>query len=282
VWLGAAIALFTEGASSPFYAFFVFAVIEVGLRAGFRQTLFVTTVSVLLYLCLIVVSAPEEANFFIMRPVYLAITGYLVGYIGQQRLNLESRLQILAATQQRNQIARDLHDGYAQALAGINLRIARCRELMRRGNTRQVEGDLAELEQSVNREFDGVRAYSRSLAGLPPAVLDLKEVMEPAVNVSIELEGRAILIDHVLQILREGLANACRHAGASSVTLYARTGDDRIALRVEDDGVGFSERDAPWSVSSRVAELGGRVEIGAASGGGLLSVTLPVNGARHG
>ena len=46
---------------------------------------------------------------------------------------LESRIRELESASQRERIARSLHDGYMQALAGVNLRLETCRELLRRG-----------------------------------------------------------------------------------------------------------------------------------------------------
>src|SRR5439155_1014658 len=82
---------------------------------------------VAVYLSLTLVSRPDGANLYTMRPVYLAITGYLVGYLGEQRLTLESRVRDLEAAAERERIARSLHDGYVQALAGVNLRLGTCR-----------------------------------------------------------------------------------------------------------------------------------------------------------
>lgn len=276
VGLGALIAAFTEGASSPFYAFFVFGVIEVGLRAGFRQTLLVTAVSVLLYMSLILVSAPEGLNFYIMRPVYLAITGYLVGYIGQQRLNLEHRIETLAASEQRNRIGRDLHDGYAQSLAGLSLRIERCRELMRRGRVDQVGAELGELRDTVNHEFDSLRAYSRSLAGMASVVqtATVPAAREATCTLTVNVRASAVLIEHILQILREGLTNVRRHARANSASLQVDGTDENIVIRIVDDGVGFAAGIDPWAIRSRVSELGGRLDVGRA-GGGVLTITLP-------
>lgn len=276
VGLGALIALFTEGASSPFYAFFVFGVVEVGLRAGFRQTLLVTAVSVLLYLSLILVSAPQDLNFYIMRPVYLAITGYLVGYIGQQRLNLEQRMELLAATDQRTRIGRDLHDGYAQSLAGVSLRIERCRELVRRGRGDRLEAELTELQAAVNHEFDSVRAYSRALAGMESAGDDagLHAPADPMCSVRVDLTAPAGLVDQILQILREGVMNVRRHANAAAASVQVSGVDRDIVVRIADDGVGFAAGVEPWSIRSRVRELGGRLDVGG-SVGGLLTITLP-------
>jgi signal transduction histidine kinase len=156
VLFGAAVALVTEGTNSPFYIFFAFAVIAAGLR-GFRSALVVTATSTALYLALILISRPEGLGFYVTRCVYLALTGYLVGALGRQRLLLESGFQGLA---------RSLHDGYAQALAGVNLRVETCRELLRRGEGAEALTELTELQASVTREYDDLRAYVRSLLGL--------------------------------------------------------------------------------------------------------------------
>src|SRR5882724_2946452 len=122
VLFGALIALMTEGANSPYYVFFAFAVLAAGFRAGMRLTLMVTAASVALYVSLLLVSRPEGLSFYIMRPAYLAITGYMIGYLGEQRLILQARLQEFEAITAREQIARSLHDEYVQALAAVNVR----------------------------------------------------------------------------------------------------------------------------------------------------------------
>src|SRR5205809_481958 len=135
VLFGAVIALFAQGVSSPFYVFFAFAVIAAGARGGFRFGIGVTSVSIWLYLSLILVSAtgPTQLHTYIMGPAYLAIVGYLVAYLGRLRLNLESKLAALERAKERNEIARALHDGCVQTLAGTNLTLGSCQELVRRG-----------------------------------------------------------------------------------------------------------------------------------------------------
>ena len=163
VAFGAAILLVTEGANSPFYVFFTFAVLAAAFRAGLRLALTVTVTSALIYLGLILVSHPWGLTFYIMRPAYLTITGYLVGYLGEQRLVLESKLRALEAATQREHIARSLHDEYVQALAGVNLRLETCRQLLHRGQSDKALVELTELQAGVNREHDELRTYIRSL-----------------------------------------------------------------------------------------------------------------------
>ena len=278
VLFGAAIALVTEGANSPFYVFFAFAVLAAGFRAGLRLTLRVTAASVALYLGLILVSHPEGLNFYIMRPAYLALTGYLVGYLGEQRLILQSRLGDLEAATERERIARSLHDEYAQALAGMNLRLETARELMRRGRSEKAFAELTELQAGVNREHDGLRAYIRSLldreAGRAPGTLDERTRFA----VRAEFHGPLLLVEHALRIVLEGARNVALHARAGSAVIRIDGDAGRVLITIDDDGVGFAAGAAPpWSIASRAAELGGTVRVGAGDDqpGGHVEIELP-------
>ena len=71
----------------PSYVFFVFAIIAVGVRATLRAIIYVTLLGVGLYL--VVISANNRlTGAYVMRAVYLAIAGYLVGFFAQQRANI--------------------------------------------------------------------------------------------------------------------------------------------------------------------------------------------------
>jgi signal transduction histidine kinase len=270
VMLGGAIAFVTEGATSPFYAFFAFAVVVAGFRAGLRAAMRVTLASVAVYLAMIVVSNSESWNLYIMRPAYLAIVGYLVGYLGQQRLELQQEIQQLEAAEQRHRIARDLHDGFAQALAGINLRIEGCLRSLRRTeaassgdvNVGEAVVELTELQDSVDREYDELRAYMKELAGIRPSG-GAPAVAKPRtqIDLGIRIEGSVEFADHVLQIAREGLSNIRRHAAAATARIQISIENAEVRITIEDDGVGLKERTAPWSIASRVKELGGRIEV---------------------
>ena len=57
---------------------------------------------------------------------------------GQLRTKFESRLRELETVEERQNIARSLHDGYVQALAGVTLRLGTCRELLLRQRPRKL------------------------------------------------------------------------------------------------------------------------------------------------
>jgi len=274
VLFGAAIALVTEGVTSLYYVFFAFAVLSVGLRSGLRSALTVTAFSLLFYTTLTVLSAPSGQHFYVMRAAYLGMTGYLVGYLGQQRLNQEDRLRALEASSQRERIARSLHDGYQQALAGVNLRLESCRQLLQRGRTDEVVHEIAELQAGVNREHDEIRDYIHSLVEREALPLSGQPNGGTRFLVSTHFAGDATLVEHVLLIMLEAARNVSHHAHARAAEIRVRTGKSRLTVAVDDDGIGF--HDPPWSIASRVAELGGEVTIDERhDGGGHLRVELP-------
>src|SRR5213080_747513 len=262
VLFGAVIALFAQGVSSPFYVFFAFAVIAAGARGGFRFGIGVTSVSIWLYMSLILVSAtgPTQLHTYIMGPAYLAIVGYLVAYLGRLRLNLESKLAALERAKERDEIARALHDGCVQTLAGTNLTLGSCQELVRRGQAEEALATLAELQTSITREYDGLRTYIRELAHHETGPTSRE--FDTRFSVSARFAGTGALVEHVLLILLEGVRNVRRHAFARSASIEARVVDSEIHICLDDDGLGFADdAPAPWSISSRVAQLGGQVEV---------------------
>lgn len=281
VVFAAAIALVTEGANSPAYVFFAFAILAAGLRAGFRATVRVTAASVVLYLLLILVSHPEGLAFYVMRPAYLAITGWLVGYLGEQRLLLEGRVRELEAARERERIARSLHDGYVQSLAAVNLRVETCRELLRRGRSNDAFVELTELQTGINREHDDLRAYIRSLVQSlvdRDATPDRPATDDTRFTVRARFEGSLRLVEHALQIVLEAARNVGRHAHAVSAVIAVETQGERVVITVDDDGIGFpAGATPPWSIASRAAELGGVVRVGETSGRGAhLEIELAV------
>jgi signal transduction histidine kinase len=278
VFFGASIALVTESETSVYYVFFAFAVLTVGLRSGLRSALAVTAVSIVLYMILTVASAPENQHFYVMRAAYLAMTGYLVGYLGQERLNQERRLRVLEGNAQRERIARSLHDGYAQALAGVNLRLESCQELLRRGRQPDAMVELGELQSDVRREFDELRAYIRSLIEREATPLPVERRDTTRFSVHAEFGGSAHFVEHVLHIMLEATRNVRRHARAHSAAISARTVAGDVVLAIDDDGVGFpAGTEPPWSIASRVSEFGGELVLGKdGQPGGHLLIQLPV------
>jgi signal transduction histidine kinase len=260
----AMVAAVTEGATSPSYVFFCFAIIAIGCRKGLRATLQVTAASMLLYLGVILLFHESSGHLYVMRPAYLGLIGCLAGFLGQERVDFESRVADLEAAAERRSIARSLHDGHVQALAASNLRLEACRELLRRGDVAEAHRELTGLQASVTREYDAVRSYIRTLASVAedsPAA-GAQPPRETIVAVRADFTAAGPLAEEILQILLEGLRNIIRHGGARSASLRTQADRGAIRIQLDDDGIGFPPlAPPPWSITSRVAELGGSVSI---------------------
>ena len=276
VLFAAAVAFVTEGRSSLFYPFFSFAIVESGVRWGLRRTLMVTAASAALWIAMIALWVPDGIIFYLMRPVYLMVIGYLVGYLGEERLALENDVRTLEANEQRLRIARDLHDGCAQVLAALNLQLESCQNLLRAGHTDELLTDLRDLQKSINSEHDELRAYLRSLAGVGAAGATTT-ASDPRIRVRLDLDASGALVDQVLRIVREGVTNIRRHAGAYAAVIQAASDATHVQISIDDDGRGFaSDTERPWSILSRVSELGGSLDMTRQDGSGAhLTISLP-------
>jgi signal transduction histidine kinase len=151
-----ALAFVTEGRTSPSFVLFVFAIVAGGLGASLRDTVLTASCSVLLYILVIAFSNGLTSDY-LMRAVYLAMAGFVIGFFGQQRANFETRLRALEAAAEREAIARSLHDGYIQALAGISLRLESCRDMLTSHQPAEALTEIKEIQTVVDRQYDEVR-----------------------------------------------------------------------------------------------------------------------------
>jgi signal transduction histidine kinase len=256
------LALFTEGTTSPAYVLFVFAIAATGCRSGFRETFIVTACCVFAYIFAIVMSEIPTGPH-VMRAVYLAIVGYVIGFFAQRRIEFEVHLRELESIAERHEIARSLHDGYVQALAGINLRLESCREIVMSEQPIDAFTELTELQVSVAREYDEVRAFVRSLAQVKPVIRNgVTSPVQTDFHVEAHFTARGLVLEQILQIILEGMRNTGQHGRARSASIKADDAGDVVRIMIDDDGVGFAGQEStPWTIASRVKEFGGRLKL---------------------
>lgn len=170
-----------------------------------------------------------------------------------QRIHL-MRQALMAVNQERRQIAEDLHDGVIQDLAGIGYALpevdahlpdtreaAGAREVVHRA-TEVLRRDVAALRSML------VDIYPPDLAGpgLGVAVRDLAhQAQDGGVQVAVVLrpmDGVSLDASRLAyRIVREGLRNVVKHAGASRAVVIVETRGEQLVVQVSDDGVGIEE-----------------------------------------
>jgi signal transduction histidine kinase len=200
------------------------------------------------------------------------------------------------AAQTRLALARDVHDGLAQFLAGAAMRLEAIGRSLRSGEP--VADDLADLKRLVVEEQQDIRSFVSALRrgheiALPDALQDLSSLAAKlghqwSVDCRVDgphsddLEIPIRLHFDLQQLLREAVANAVRHGNATRVSAELSRDGDRLLLDVSDNGSGFTDRRAsppePWSLKERIDRARGSLAIRSMSGETQVSISLPLAG----
>ncbi|MET7640909.1 GAF domain-containing sensor histidine kinase [Streptomyces sp. NPDC005438] len=214
--------------------------------------------------------------------------GQLLGFAGQAALGLElaerrSSAEQLALLEDRDRIARDLHDLAIQRLfaTGMTLQSA-VRMIDHEGAAERVGravGDLDETIKIIRSTIFGLRVREDTGPGLrarisqavgrshSPLGFAPRLVMEGLLDTDVPEP----LAEQVLAVLGEALSNAARHARASQVEVTVRAAGGEVLLRVADNGVGIPEggrRSGLLNLATRAERAGGQLTVRAGDEGG--------------
>ncbi|OHV45621.1 histidine kinase [Pseudofrankia sp. BMG5.36] len=206
-------------------------------------------------------------------------------FAGQAALTLElTRLQRdrerLAVFEDRDRIARDLHDVVIQRLFATGLSLQGLARSVPPPVAARVAGAVAELDQTISE----LRHTIFSLASPTPDGAHLRAEIDrivgqaehslglrPVVRVEGPVERVPVVIHpHLLAALREALSNIARHSRATRVRVLVRAGDDSVLVEVQDDGVGPGGATVTSGLANlrrRAVDLGGHLDFGPGVGG---------------
>jgi len=215
------------------------------------------------------------------------------------------RLQEAAAAEERIHLARDLHDGVLQSLAGAALQVETARRLLDQ-DPQAARQRLLDLQRQLAVEQRDLRFLIQELKPAPlnpsktdfPLAARLNELgaqIERQWGLSVVLhkeflaaEIPAALARDLYLIVHEALINAARHAHATIVHLTLSGDNTQVRITVADNGRGFpfhGQYDlatltaldlGPVMLKERIASLGGSLILVSTDAGSQLSITLPL------
>ena len=197
----------------------------------------------------------------------------------------QSERQLRGVLEERERIARDLHDDIIQSIYSIGLGLNRCRRLIGEQSQAAV-GKLTEAMNDLNVVIRDVRNY---IIGLEPQVENTEQLETslasmvrmmgsddgPGFSLKVDPQAAAILNSeqalHILYIAREAMSNSVRHSHAKAGTVSVEMHDGVVRLQVKDDGLGFDPAALPRgyglrNMAARAAKIGARCEIVSAPG----------------
>lgn len=217
------------------------------------------------------------------------------GEVYRRRLRDIAARALNATEEERKRIAQELHDGTAQTLAAlrVRLRVARSAGDAETGNTLldRIGTDLGDATEEIRRIAQGLRPPALDMLGLAPAIESCARSMAEAA--AFVLETDMSVVEDLLtpeaelalyRIVQEALSNVARHSAAEQVRISVGQVGRAVVVSVEDNGHGFAVRDEMSSrglglfgMQERAAYVGGMVEIESEPGRGTrIRATIPV------
>jgi len=196
----------------------------------------------------------------------------------------QADLRRLGLMEDRERIAKELHDGIIQSLFAVGMNLQGTALLSLSQDT------SARIESSVEELDKVIRDLRNYIFGLRPGILADRQLDQALRVLGQELESRSqvkvtIEVDaavaaalsprstDIVQLTREALSNVSRHAQASTVQVSLRRHGSKAVLVIEDDGVGFrvdggSVGNGLRNMRERAAGLGATLDVSSAAGKG--------------
>ncbi|EPZ0986140.1 nitrate/nitrite two-component system sensor histidine kinase NarQ [Salmonella enterica] len=201
----------------------------------------------------------------------------------------QKHFQQLLLMEERATIARELHDSLAQVLSYLRIQLTLLKRAIPEDNA-GAQSIMADFSRALNDAYRQLRELLTTFrltlqqADLPSALHEMLEDLQSQTPAKLTLDCRfpTLALDaqmqvHLLQIVREAVLNAIKHANASEIAVSCVTapdGDHTVYIR--DNGIGIGEPHEPAGhyglniMRERAERLGGTLNFSQPSGGGTL------------
>jgi signal transduction histidine kinase len=213
--------------------------------------------------------------------------------LSEEMIRAQDEVRRLEVLDERERIAKELHDGVIQSLFAVGMSLQGVAALARdEGITMRIEGAVEDIDGAIR----DLRNY---IFGLRPGILADRQLDQALRELGAEFEERsgvvtvvdvdavmaaelASIASDVVQVTREALSNVGRHADAATCRVSLRRGSEGAILVVDDDGRGFEAGAAVeglgiGNLRDRVTSLGGSLEIqSSAEEGTTVRAALPL------
>lgn len=224
--------------------------------------------------------------------------------VALERWESQRARRAASAAEDRLRLARDLHDGVLQFLAGARLHLdslAQSKTLPHDAQTRiatlrgalvdeqtELRGFISTLRPARDDEDEVRRPLSPELTQLAERLSRYWTVEVAATVTPVGLQVSQRLSYDLGRIVRESVANAVRHGGARQVVVEATAAGDRLTVQIDDNGGGFAfegeftaeqlvqSGGAPRSLHERVRALDGRLSLASSPKGARVMIDVPL------
>lgn len=216
----------------------------------------------------------------------------------EQARRMEEADRIETVLEERDRIARELHDGIIQRLYAVGLNLEAAKDQID-DEPEESKERIGYVMEKLDEAIRDIRNYIANLRSPKDEHRTLQEALAHiaaeyrsgfGVSVTLETRGdgatalRPEVLNHFRQITRESLTNAIRHGGATRLRIVIDSQPTQVNVSIVDDGSGFTPADARQATGQglrnmrqRAQLMGGRVDIDSAPGRGTtVSVAVPL------
>ncbi|OEV27082.1 histidine kinase [Streptomyces nanshensis] len=207
----------------------------------------------------------------------------LIEELEQAQLQLSEAHQLQGAADERERMAREIHDTLAQGFASIIVLAEAAREGLETDTGRSAQ-QLRSIESTARENLAEARELVGSAQQNSTAVGSVDETLRRTLDRFAEDTGLTVLADladtecdqptriALLRCTQESLANVRKHAAASTVSAVLMRRPFGLELEITDDGTGFAVGESQGfgldGMRKRLAELGGRLTVTSSVGDG--------------
>ena len=191
--------------------------------------------------------------------------------------------------EERDSVARDIHDTVIQPYIGIQMALAGIREKIQQ--KQDVTDDIERLISVTDIEISNLRSYARGIEGstepdkgMLNAIKRYSQRFSSTSGVGVKLEVLSMvslnerLAAEIYQMVAEGLSNVRRHSNATEAIIRIEVKDERFFLTVQNDN-SHGERPksfVPRSIAERTMALGGAIDVSRDEVYTTVTVTIPL------
>jgi len=215
---------------------------------------------------------------------------------------LARQVEHLVVVQERERISREIHDGLAQALALLNMRVNVAKSLLVAGQTEQARKELDDAAQVIDAANRDVREAITALRLTAPKGVEFVPTLKDFVldfglrsNLSTDFASvdgaRAVVLApmvevQLMRIIQEALTNVRKHARAQNARVSLTRRAARLVVSIEDDGQGFDmdsvltgqnkKNFGLTTMHERAESIGGSLDVQTQIGGGTrIAISVP-------
>ncbi|MGR5064380.1 nitrate/nitrite two-component system sensor histidine kinase NarQ [Photobacterium sp. DNB22_13_2] len=198
----------------------------------------------------------------------------------------------LLLMEERATIARELHDSLAQSLSYLKIQVTLLKRQLGQGDQQQTMAIISDIDQGLSGAYTQLRELLSTFrltikeANFGEALIEMLKPLEEQSNALLIIDNQlsSLSLDahhqvHLLQLIREAVLNAIKHAQADEIIVTCQQESDTVTINISDDGIGFDPANEKLNhyglaiMTERASRLYGTLEINTTKGTGC-EVTL--------